>query len=201
MRKSLLVAAVLLAAPFAPAAAQLGIKLGGGATFSSINEAPPGFTEDSDVGYYVGGSVRFGQFLFVEPGVWYQEQAFKLSNGGLEDKIPARSFLIPVMAGVNFNLQVVAIKLDEVEGDEHEPVRLALDRGSKRSEVGAPLLVLNNHLAVDRGGLAAKAQPRRDDRRIAISPVVPVARERPALAVVEHDEGAIAIVLDLVLPI
>ncbi len=111
MRKSLFVAAVLLAAPLAPAAAQLGIKIGGGATFSSLNEAPAGYTEDSDVGYYVGGSVRFGQFLFVEPGVWYQEQAFKLANGGLEDKIPVRSFLIPVMAGVNFNLQVVSIKL------------------------------------------------------------------------------------------
>lgn len=111
MRKSLFVAAVLLAAPLAPAAAQLGIKLGGGATFSSLSEAPPGYEEDSEVGYYVGGSLRFGQFLFVEPGVWYQEQAFKLSNGGLEDKIPVRSFLVPVMAGVNLNLQVVSIKL------------------------------------------------------------------------------------------
>jgi hypothetical protein len=105
--KKYLVIPMLFAAAAVPAQAQLGVHLGAGPAFSTISEAPSGRTKESGVGYFAGGGLRFGQFLFLEPGFYYQEQKIKLAGDG----VGIRSFMVPVLAGVNFNLQVAAIRL------------------------------------------------------------------------------------------
>ena len=145
MRKSLLVAAVLLAAPFAPAAAQLGIKLGGGATFSSINEAPPGFTENSDVGYYVGGSVRFG--LGVRPLTGGPPRRL-VHEHRPDGTVPGRWSRAPVR-----------------NAEQAAPHARRVLRGA----VGLPRLVLARRS--DRGSDPLDASPR--DRRVASRPDEP----------------------------
>lgn len=109
--KKLLCAAALLA--FAtPARAQLGYKIAGGATFSEISSAPPGFTESSGTGYFIGGAIRTGQFLYIEPGIYYQEQRITLrrTSDNREDGVGIRSTTIPVIGGVNFNLAVASVR-------------------------------------------------------------------------------------------
>lgn len=109
--KQLVFASVLLVAA-TPASAQIGYKIAGGATFSEISSAVPGFTESSGTGYFVGGAIRAGQFLYIEPGVYYQEQRITLRNtsSGVEDGVGIRSTTVPVIAGVNFNLAVASVR-------------------------------------------------------------------------------------------
>jgi hypothetical protein len=110
MSKLLFATTLLVAA--VPAHAQIGYKIAGGATFSEISSAPPGFTESSGTGYFVGGAIRAGQFLYIEPGIYYQEQRITLRNNssGVEDGVGIRSTTVPVLGGVNFNLAVAAIR-------------------------------------------------------------------------------------------
>ncbi len=109
--KKLLCAAAFLACA-SPASAQIGYKIAGGATFSELSSAPPGFTESSGTGYFIGGAIRTGQFLYLEPGLYYQEQRVTLrnNNSGIEDGVGIRSTTIPVIGGVNFNFAVASIR-------------------------------------------------------------------------------------------
>jgi hypothetical protein len=110
MQRFVFAAALLVAAQ--PAQAQIGYKIAGGATFNEISSAPPGFTESSGTGYFIGGAIRTGQFLYIEPGVYYQEQRITLRENatGIQDGVGIRSTTIPVIAGVNFNLAVASVR-------------------------------------------------------------------------------------------
>ena len=110
MSKLLFATTFLVAA--VPAHAQIGYKIAGGATFSEISSAPPGFTESSGTGYFIGGAIRTGQFLYIEPGIYYQEQRITLrdTSSGVEDGVGIRSTTIPIIGGVNFNLAVASIR-------------------------------------------------------------------------------------------
>jgi len=107
--------ALLLATVTAPAQAQFAIELLVGPNWSSISEvpagAPAGSTSSSDVGYFLGGQIRFGQMLYVAPGLDYQYQSFKLASTAISDNIGISSFMIPLEVGVNLNAKVVAIQL------------------------------------------------------------------------------------------
>ena len=106
--------ALLLATVTAPAHAQFAINLLVGPNWSSISEVPsqvPGATASSDVGYFLGGNIRFGHLLYVAPGLNYQYQSFKLETTSVSDNIGISSFMIPLEVGVNLNAKVVAFQV------------------------------------------------------------------------------------------
>ena len=110
--------ALLLATVTAPAQAQFAIELLVGPNWSSISEVPagvpPGGTSSSDVGYFLGGNIRFGHLLYIAPGLDYQYQSFKLevtSPTAISDNIGISSFMIPLEVGVNLNAKVVAFRI------------------------------------------------------------------------------------------
>jgi len=107
--------ALLLATVTAPAHAQFAINLLVGPNWSSISEVPagvpPGGTSSSDVGYFLGGNIRFGHLLYIAPGLNYQYQSFKVETTSLSDNIGISSFMIPLEVGVNLNAKVVAFQI------------------------------------------------------------------------------------------
>jgi hypothetical protein len=118
------VPALLLAAAPAPAQAQFAIDLLVGPNWSSISnvpsnvpsQVPAGTTSSSDIGYFLGGRVRFGKSLFyVAPGLYYQYQSFILNGSStaanISDNIGLSSFQIPLEVGVNLNAKIVAFQL------------------------------------------------------------------------------------------
>jgi len=112
--KARFLAVILLAAVTAPAQAQFAIDVTAGPNWTSISAAPIGFSKSSDIGYFVGGRIRFGHLLYVAPGLNYQYQSFIYNEGstiGIEDNIGISSFMIPVEVGVNLNLKIVAVQL------------------------------------------------------------------------------------------
>jgi hypothetical protein len=111
---------LLLAAAPAPAHAQFAIDLLVGPNWSSISnvpsQVPVGTTSSSDIGYFLGGRVRFGKSLFyVAPGLYYQYQSFNLNGSStaanINDNIGLSSFQIPLEVGVNLNAKIVAVQL------------------------------------------------------------------------------------------
>lgn len=116
MKARWLVPALLLAIT-APAEAQFAIELTVGPNWSSISEvpagAPAGSTKESDVGYFLGGNIRFGHLLYIAPGLNYQYQSFKLASTtpSISDNIGISSFMVPLEVGVNLNAKVIAIQL------------------------------------------------------------------------------------------
>jgi hypothetical protein len=107
--------ALLLAALASPAQAQFAIDLTVGPNWSSISEVPEqlpaGTTKSSDVGYFLGGRVRFGHMLFISPGLYYQYQSVKFETPGASDNIGISSFQVPLEVGVNLNAKIVAVQL------------------------------------------------------------------------------------------
>lgn len=112
--------ALLLAAVTAPAQAQFAIDLTVGPNWSSLSDVPSqlpaGSTKSSDIGYFLGGRVRFGHMLFISPGLYYQYQSVKLATPTtvtptLSDNIGISSFQVPLEVGVNLNAKIVAIQL------------------------------------------------------------------------------------------
>jgi hypothetical protein len=109
--------ALLLVMVAAPAQAQFAIDLTVGPNWSSISEvpagAPAGSTKSSDVGYFLGGRIRFGGFFYIAPGLDYQYQSFKLQSTtpDISDNIGISSFMIPLEVGVNLNAKIVAVQL------------------------------------------------------------------------------------------
>lgn len=105
---------ILLAGVAAPAQAQFAIDVTAGPNWTSISAAPIGFSKSSDIGYFVGGKIRFGHLLYVAPGLNYQYQSFFYNDGGtfdINDNIGISSFMIPVEVGVNLNAKIVAVQL------------------------------------------------------------------------------------------
>ena len=114
MKTYALVPAVLLAATAAPLQAQFAIDLTAGPNWTSISAAPIGFGKSSDIGYFVGGRIRFGHLLYVAPGVDYQYQSFLYHDEtilNIDDNIGISSLIFPVEVGVNLNAGIVAVQL------------------------------------------------------------------------------------------
>jgi hypothetical protein len=96
--------------------------------------------------------------------------------------------------------QILAIEVQEIEGKEHDPVRRRVDSRSKAMEISDAALVLDDHLAIDQGRFAGQPGAGIDNPLIGPRPVIAVAGEGSDLATIDDDQGAIAIVLDLVNP-
>jgi len=106
-----LVAALALAAQ--PAAAQA-FDLGGSVLFSRLSKTSAAYDRGSDVGYRVGVNLRLGRMFFVQPGVHYQEEGFKLERTSApvvgRDRVAIRSWYVPVQVGVNLGVPAVGLK-------------------------------------------------------------------------------------------
>lgn len=106
--------ALLLAAFATPAHAQFSIDLEVGPNFTTLSSAPATYNSSSDVGYFLGGDIRFGHLFYLAPGLYYQYQSVNLSGdlaGAISDNLGIKSFMIPLEVGVNLNAKVVAIRL------------------------------------------------------------------------------------------
>ena len=67
-------------------------------------------------------------------------------------------------------------------------------------EIANALLILHHHLTIKDGRLAAEFAGSLDDAAIGIGPVITVPGKGSDLAPIDDDQGAIAVVLDLVNP-
>lgn len=115
MKARWFVPAALLVATASPARAQFAIDLAVGPNWSQLSTAPTGYTTSSDIGYYLGGRIRFpfASLFYIAPGLDYQYQSFILDNStlALNDNVGISSFMIPLELGVNLNAKVVAVQL------------------------------------------------------------------------------------------
>ena len=96
--------------------------------------------------------------------------------------------------------EVRPVKVQQVEGEEDQPVRLGMDGMAERVEIGAAVIGLHDEFAVEDGGAAAQPLRFLDDRRIERGPVVAASGEGARLAVLHDQQRAVAVVLDLVQP-
>lgn len=100
-----------------PAAAQvpgLDIDVRAGGSSSGLTETPGDleYTDSNrEVGWFVGGDLKFGSFFFVQPGLYYQHQAFGLSTSTQSDGVGVSSIMIPLQVGVDVDLKVVSLEL------------------------------------------------------------------------------------------
>ena len=129
MKARWFVPALLLTTITVPAQAQFAIELTVGPNWSSISEvpagAPPGSTKESDVGYFLGGSIRFGHLLYIAPGLNYQYQSFKLGSTTPEinDNIGISSFMIPLEVGANLlRAQLLWMRAFQASADVWSPL-------------------------------------------------------------------------------
>ena len=96
--------------------------------------------------------------------------------------------------------QILAVEVQEIEGKEHDPVRRLVDSRAQGIEVGDAVLVLDDDLAIDHGRFAGQLGAGLDHPAIGPGPVPAMAGEGTDLAVIDDDQGAIAVMLDLVNP-
>jgi hypothetical protein len=104
----------LLLVTAAPAQAQFAIDITVGPNWSSLSAVPsyaPGASKSSDIGYFLGGRIRFGGLFYIAPGLNYQYQSVKLETTSVSDNIGISSFMIPLEVGVNLNAKIVAVQL------------------------------------------------------------------------------------------
>ena len=73
--------------------------------------------------------------------------------------------------------QVAAIEHRQVEGEEGQALGLLGEGCPHGVEVGPAVRVLHDHLAIDDGRPAGELRRGRDDRQVALRPVMAVARE------------------------
>jgi hypothetical protein len=98
----------------APAAAQvpgLDVDIRAGVNLTTLGDAPAEYESDTDLGYFVGGDVRFGKLFFVQPGFYYQHQTVELTSGSLSDGIGVSSIMIPLQVGVDVDLKLLGAEL------------------------------------------------------------------------------------------
>ena len=82
-----------------------------------------------------------------------------------------------------------------------EATTLLLRRAEREclKQLAAPFgLILDDHLTVDHRRSASQPRRGRDDRCVATGPVVAIASEGVDLTAVNHEQRAIAVMLDLV---
>jgi hypothetical protein len=108
----LLVFSLGLAAPAAAQVPGLDIDIRFGANLTGVSDTPETFeSSDDEYGYFVGGDLRFGQFFFVQPGLYYQHQTLDLTRSGESDGLGISSIMIPLQVGLNVDLQVLEAEL------------------------------------------------------------------------------------------
>jgi hypothetical protein len=95
---------------------------------------------------------------------------------------------------------ILAVEVQEIKGKEHDPVRRLVDGRAQGLEIGSPILVLDNDLAIEDGRRAGQLGAGLDHPAVGSGPVTTMPGEGSDLALVDEDEGAIAIVLDLMNP-
>jgi hypothetical protein len=101
----------------APAAAQapgINLDLRAGVNVTTLGDAPEeGTVTESDLGYFIGGDVRFGKFFFIQPGLYYQQQTVKFENTtlGTSDGIGVSSIMIPLQVGVDVDLKLLGAEI------------------------------------------------------------------------------------------
>jgi len=112
MRKSLLAVGLVLGLPAMAAAQQ--IQLGVGATLTQVSELTDGYDASSgDVGYTLGGNLRFGKVLSLSPGLYWQQLRFdfKDEQAGTSEVLGLTGFQVPVLVGLGLDLKVVAARI------------------------------------------------------------------------------------------
>jgi hypothetical protein len=90
--------------------------------------------------------------------------------------------------------------VQEIEGKEHESVRRRIDGRAERIEVGDAVLALDDDLTVNQRRLARQRGGGVDNPVIRSGPIPTGAGIGPDLALVDDDQGAITVILDLVDP-
>jgi hypothetical protein len=96
--------------------------------------------------------------------------------------------------------QILAVEVQEIEGEEHDAVPRLVDGRAEGVEVGDAVLVLDHDLAIDQGSLTAQLAASIDHPAIWSGPIPAAAGEGSYLAAVDYDQGAVAVMLDLVNP-
>jgi hypothetical protein len=96
--------------------------------------------------------------------------------------------------------EVLPIEMKEIERKQHQPMSGLMDRRTQGIEIGDAIFILDDELAIDQGRLAGELGSSIDDALVGSGPVSAMAREGPHSALVDDDQRAIAIMLDLVNP-
>jgi hypothetical protein len=96
--------------------------------------------------------------------------------------------------------EILAVEMEKIEGKEHDAVWCLVNGRAERVEIGDAVLVLDDDLAVDQRCLAGKLGAGVDHAAIWSGPVPATSREGSDLALVDNDQGAVAVMLDLVNP-
>jgi hypothetical protein len=96
--------------------------------------------------------------------------------------------------------QILAVKVQEIEGKKHDPVRCLVDDRAQGKKVGDAVLVLDGHLTIDQSRFAGQPGAILDHPPIGSRPVIPVPGEGADLAAIDNDQGAIAVIFDVVNP-
>ena len=101
-----------MAAPAAAQAPGLDVDLRAGVNITSIGDAPDGYETSDDLGYFVGGDIRFGKFFFVQPGLYYQHQTVNFEAiDGESDGLGVSSFMIPLQVGIDVDLKILGAEI------------------------------------------------------------------------------------------
>jgi hypothetical protein len=90
--------------------------------------------------------------------------------------------------------------VQEIEGEEHDPVRRLVNGRAQGIEVGDAILVLDDDLAIKNGGLAGELAGSFDNSAIWSRPVPAMSGQGFNLVLVDDHQGAVAVLLDLVNP-
>jgi hypothetical protein len=95
---------------------------------------------------------------------------------------------------------ILAVEVQEVKGEEDDPIRLVGHGAIQRLEVRTAMLVLDDDLAIDHGAPTADLRSVAGDPRVFLGPVMAIAAEGARLAAVDNQLRPVAVVLDLVEP-
>jgi hypothetical protein len=108
----LLALSLAMAAPAAAQVPGLDVDLRAGVNITSLGDAPSGVETSDELGYFVGGDLRFGKFFFIQPGLYYQRQSVNFNdNDGTSDGIGVSSFMIPLQVGVDVDLKLFGAEI------------------------------------------------------------------------------------------
>ena len=90
--------------------------------------------------------------------------------------------------------------MQQVEGIEDQAVRIACDRSPERAEVGQPVLILYDDLAVNDRPIERQFSGCTEDEGILPRPIMPIAREGAASLLINDKLRAVAVIFDLMQP-
>jgi len=84
--------------------AQMAINPQVGVNWTKLTDAPSGSDYTADVGFMVGGDLRFGSRLYVQPGVFYVSTATAIKTGNtvtLDDDLVLSFLKLKALVGYN----------------------------------------------------------------------------------------------------